>query len=399
MQTTPPHIPLPKEVRHILASLKDAYVVGGCVRDSIMGIIPKDFDITTSALPSEIKSTFRRTIDTGIKHGTVTVVLNRTAYEVTTFRIDGKYQDGRRPESVSFATDIKEDLSRRDFTINAIAYNPNTGLIDPFGGVADINKKNIRCVGEPHQRFSEDALRMMRAIRFCAQLDFDIDPDTYAAISTMAGRLHLISMERIRDELTKILTSQNPEALALLKDTGLWPNILRGVSFCGNLPVSCCGNLSASWFKNCPKEPAMLYALLSADEHLMRHLKFDNRTIKETATYTNRLDQHIPNSRYDIKVILNEIGPRQLNNLLTLKAIVQPQEATHFEAIRDTCDDIIKSNECFSIADLAVTGGDLIASGIPPGEEIGRTLYALLDKVMADPTLNKKEVLVSLCRS
>ena len=385
-------IHLPKDVQYILTSLASlgyaAYVVGGCVRDSLMHISPKDWDITTSAQPHQIKAVFPHTIDTGIEHGTVTVVINQCNYEVTTFRIDGIYLDGRRPEEVVFTIDIEADLSRRDFTMNAIAYNPTTGLVDPFGGLEDINKKNIRCVGQASSRFKEDALRMMRTIRFSAQLSFDIDPETYQAIAPLSERLSLISMERVREELTKILCASNPGALTLLEEANLWPYVLRGIPFHRSL------SQVILWLKQCPKEPAMLYALLYADELFMKHLKFDNRTIKETVLYVHWIDQFIPNERYNIKKSLNVMGIKQFKNLLILKKIVQPEKESHWEAVQATCENVLRSGECFTLRDLDIDGQTLIEAGILPGKAMGQIMVQLLDSVMIDPSLNHKKVLL-----
>jgi len=389
-------ISLPKDVQSILNSLSlaghSAYIVGGCVRDSLMKITPQDWDIATSAKPHEIKAIFPHTVDTGIAHGTVTVVFNRSNYEVTTFRIDGVYLDGRHPNDVTFTTDLEADLSRRDFTINATAYNSDTGLVDPFDGLKDIHKQNIRCVGHAPSRFTEDALRMMRAIRFSAQLSFTIDVDTYQAIAPLSERLGLVSIERIREELTKILSSSNPGALPLLEKTNLWPQILRDAPFVGDLYQT------VSWLKECPKEPALLYALLLFNERnaadFMGHLKFDNLTIKETALYVQWLHKHIANQRYEVKTILNVMGVDHLKKLLILKGILEPHKREHWEAVRVTCEDIICSGECFTLRDLAVDGRELIAIGISPGKTIGSVLAALLDMVMSDPSFNQKEVLL-----
>jgi len=387
-------IHLPKEVKFILTTLTnagyEAYIVGGCVRDSLMNTIPKDWDIATSAKPHEIKLAFSHTVDTGIAHGTVTVVINRCNYEVTTFRIDGIYLDGRRPEDVTFTTIIEEDLSRRDFTMNAIAYNPVTGIVDPFDGLTDISKKVIRCVGNASLRFTEDALRMMRAIRFSAQLSFDIDTDTYNAIEPLSERLGLISMERIREEFTKILASPNPSALTLLIKTSLWPQILRGIAFYGDLSQAVC------WLEQCPKKTAMLYALLYSDEKFMRHLKFDNHTIKETVLYTQWLDQHISNDRYAVKKILNIMGDKQLKNLLTLKGIIQPASKSHWDMVFTTCQDILASGECFTLKDLDINGQVLIDAGIRPGKTMGQIMMQLLERVMANPSLNEAEALLEI---
>ena len=373
---------LPKAPLSILTTLKESghssFIVGGCVRDSLMGITPKDWDIATSATPAEVKAAFPHTVDTGIAHGTVTVVINRCNYEVTTFRIDGEYLDGRRPEDVTFTTDLECDLSRRDFTMNAIAFSPETGIVDPFGGENDIRKKSIRCVGEPAARFTEDALRMMRAIRFSAQLGFSIDPDTFAAIFPIAKRLQMVSAERIRDELTKTLAGKNPSALPLLEDTKL-------------LQFTCDLHQASKWLKALKvKEPAMLYAMLLADEDFMRGLKFDNRTIKETALYIRWLPKEI-STRYDVKVALNDLGPQLFKNLIILKKIIGPPPI----GLQEICDDILAKGECFTLKDLAISGSDLLALGLT-GESVGRSLAAMLDKVMHDPSLNQKEEIIRL---
>ena len=384
---------LPDDVKKILETLNGsghaAYVVGGCVRDGLMGVSPTDWDITTSALPHEIKTLFKPTIDTGIEHGTVTVVINRRNYEVTTFRIDGQYADGRRPDSVTFTDDLVADLSRRDFTMNAIAYNPTSGIADPFCGAADIKNKTIRCVNEPVMRFSEDALRMMRAIRFAAQLSFNIEEKTYAAIFVIAERLNLISMERIRDELTKTLCSANPEKALMFMDAGLWRHIIRGKN------INCCLE-NTYLLKNCPKLPALVYALLAADKAFMRHLKFDNQTINETALYCEWLGKNIADDKYEIKKILNKTGPDKFEKLIKLKTITAPQDITFFKSIAETARGIVSGGECYSLNDLAVSGGDLINIGVPHGKEVGRVLAALLDKVMAEPDLNDREILLRL---
>ena len=210
---------IPKNAETILHILEkagyEAYVVGGCVRDSILGRSPDDWDITTSAKPEQVKALFHRTVDTGLQHGTVTVLMEKEGYEVTTYRVDGEYEDGRHPKEVTFTASLKEDLKRRDFTINAMAYNDETGLVDAFDGIADLNAKRIRCVGEPTERFSEDALRMLRAVRFAAQLGFAIEERTEQAIRDMCGNLEKISAERIQVELVKLVTcrtSMTPES-------------------------------------------------------------------------------------------------------------------------------------------------------------------------------------------
>ena len=221
---------LPDKVSYILDTLHSAgfegYAVGGCIRDSLLGKEPKDWDITTSATPKEVKSLFPHTVDTGISHGTVTVLLEREGFEVTTYRIDGKYEDSRHPKEVTFTPNLLEDLKRRDFTINAMAYNQKDGLVDAFDGVGDLRRGLIRCVGDAKQRFKEDALRLMRAVRFAAQLGFSIERETYAAICEMAGDLRRISVERIAAELVGLLVSDYPEKIRALYESGITSVIL-----------------------------------------------------------------------------------------------------------------------------------------------------------------------------
>ena len=221
---------LPENVSRIIDTLMragyEAYAVGGCIRDSLLGREPKDWDITTSASPAEVKALFPKTVDTGIAHGTVTVLLNREGFEVTTYRVDGTYEDFRHPKEVTFTPDLNEDLKRRDFTINAMAYNDTHGLIDAFDGAADLDRKIVRCVGAPKERFSEDALRMMRAVRFGAQLGFTVEEQTRSAICALAPTLKKISAERIQSELVSLLMSDHPEEMRTLYETGITKVIL-----------------------------------------------------------------------------------------------------------------------------------------------------------------------------
>lgn len=224
------HIDMPEAVRNIIHTIEEhgfkAYAVGGCIRDSILGRNPDDWDITTSAVPSQIKTFFKRTVDTGIAHGTVTIMIDKTGYEVTTYRIDGEYEDGRHPKSVEFSDRLVDDLCRRDFTINAMAYNDTDGFVDEFKGLDDLDAKIIRCVGEPELRFTEDALRMMRAIRFSAQLGFTIDEATWDAIKKLSPSISKISMERVHVELGKTLMSAHPDYVAQYSEAGLFAPIL-----------------------------------------------------------------------------------------------------------------------------------------------------------------------------
>ena len=221
---------MPQKVKFIIKQLMDngfeAYAVGGCVRDSILGREPNDWDITTSALPGQVKEVFEHTVDTGIQHGTVTVVLDKENFEVTTYRIDGEYEDNRHPKEVIFTANLVEDLKRRDFTVNAMAYNDETGLVDVFGGISDLNDKIIRCVGNAEDRFSEDALRVLRAARFAAQLGFSIEDGTMQAMKSMAPNLANISAERIQVELVKLIISDNPDMIKTAYELGITKIVL-----------------------------------------------------------------------------------------------------------------------------------------------------------------------------
>jgi len=395
-------ISIPNDVSLILNKLilngHEAFIVGGCVRDSVMDVMPKDWDITTSARPEQVAAIFERTFETGIQHGTITVLIGQQGYEVTTYRIDGEYLDNRRPESVLFTTNIKEDLSRRDFTMNAIAYNPEYGFVDPFDGKGDIGRKIIRCVGVADCRFKEDALRMLRAVRFAGQLGFMVDDTVLSAICLRRHNLADISAERIREEMVKLITSPNVAAISLLKSSGLLPYVLARYTYRGEIEKT------IGFLANCPEETNLRLAIFFAQSgedsgEIMRGLRFDNKTIKEVRLYISLLHEDIIHSRYEIKKILRQMPqvhkdekcPRQaaqiyFENLLTLKAIVHPHKAGKFEAIRQEARDIQASGECYTLRDLPINGEDLAAAGVPHGKEIGVKLEEILDTVMRDPT-------------
>ena len=394
---------LPANVKYIISTLEaagyEAFAVGGCVRDVIRAVTPKDWDIATSATPEQAKALFKRTIDTGIKHGTITVLLERQHYEVTTYRIDGEYLDNRRPETVEFTGDIIEDLSRRDFTMNAIAYNPAKGFVDPFGGRVDIENKLIRCVGDPIHRFGEDALRMLRAIRFSGVTGYAICRHLLAAIGKLNKNIANVSPERIREELGKLIISPNPGAIQLLHTSGLLPFILQGRAYDGDIVQV------IKWLQTCPPHEAMRTALFlhrtSDDcEKILRDLRYDNKSIKEISLYVQMLPTHIPHNRYEIKKVLRYVAqcnvaqPPQdfLENLLTLKSIT---EAQNFDAILQEVRDIHATGECFTLKQLAVSGKDLAEIGIPHGKEMGDKLEAMLDAVMCNPSLNTRKTLIN----
>jgi len=340
---------------------------------------------------------FVRTIDTGIKHGTITVLLDRRHYEVTTYRVDGEYLDGRRPETVEFVSNITEDLSRRDFTMNAIAYNPNKGFVDPFGGQEDIKKDLIRCVGDPVHRFTEDALRMLRAVRFAGTTGFAVCHDVLEAIAKLKYNLANVSPERIREELGKLIMSPHPEAVELLYTTGLLPFVLRGRNYGGDICKV------VAWLKQCPPYEPMRMALFlhwagNDCENILRNLRFDNKSIKEISLYVRMLHRPIPNERYEIKKILRYVPQDIFENLLTLKAIISLLESETLVDVRQEAVDIAQKGECFTLRDLAINGSDLAELGIPKGKGMGDILESLLDMVMCNPELNVKSTLIERVR-
>ena len=388
-------VSLPPQVSNILATLEgagyEAFVVGGCVRDIIRGTQPTDWDITTSATPAQAKALFLRTVDTGIKHGTITVLFDGQHFEVTTYRIDGKYLDNRRPQAVTFASNIEDDLSRRDFTMNAIAYNPRTGFMDPHGGIADINARIIRSVGDAHLRFGEDALRMLRAVRFCGTTGFTIHPNIICAARALAGNLAYISPERVREELVKLVMSKNVAALDHLLDTGLLSHVLQGYSFGGDI-----ANI-ISWLAAAPPHEAMRMAILlhwaqNDSEQMLRSMRFPLKFVREVTQYIKMLPTPIENNRYAIKKALRSTTQGMFANLISLKSIIYPQD--NLADIAATAADIAQSGECINLHMLAINGNDIIATGITDGAQVGEKLEMLLDLVLQNPNMNTREQLL-----
>lgn len=384
-------IKLPKEVEFILNTLNNkghkAFVVGGCVRDSIMGLKPHDWDITTSAEPIEVTEIFEKeqfkVLPTGIKHGTVTVMVNNEGFEITTFRIDGEYKDGRRPNNVSFTKSIEEDLARRDFTINAIAFNPTDGLIDPFGGINDINDGIIRAVGDAKKRFEEDGLRILRAVRFCAKLNFKIDIDTANSMLVCSHNLNNVSMERKRDELIKILLTDNPSSI----------NTFIGFSIINTFLPEFCDALHSidKSKKNLPIRLAMMFHDCDTDtlqEELTR-LRIDKRTIKQVLVLVKHMF-NVPTTEIEIRKILSDVGENNFINLINIWEV-------EFDRlnIKFMFNDIIERGDCITLKQLAVKGDDLVAMGIE-GKNIKSTLEKLLNIVIENPSLNVKEKLLKL---
>lgn len=396
---------LPYEVQNIIMTLTDAgfeaYAVGGCVRDAVLGREPEDWDITTNALPAEVKGLFKRTLDTGIEHGTVTVMRGKTGYEVTTYRVDGKYSDGRHPDSVTFTPDLREDLRRRDFTINAMACGQDGEIVDLFGGQEDLKKRLIRCVGDPDERFTEDALRILRAVRFSAQLDFEIEPATREALRRHAPNLSHVSRERIMAELTKTLLSEHPEKLAELGPAGILPWLPGQFSECR------ADRRAASL----PKDRAVRFAAVFAESSpetvrgLLKELKSDRHTMDCAALLAGEVKKPLPETAAGVRILLSEIGPERFSELLLLKKAGYGLRADDEDASRARdaafraerlAEEILSRGDCISLKQLALTGKDLVGLGIRPGPELGQKLAFLLRKVLEEPELNDAETLKKL---
>lgn len=432
---------LPEKVNTIIHVIQaagfEAYAVGGCVRDSILGRVPDDWDITTSAKPEDIKKLFKRTIDTGIEHGTVTVMQDKEGFEVTTYRIDGEYEDSRHPKEVTFTPNLREDLRRRDFTINAMAYNDEVGLVDIFEGILDIEKKVIRCVGDAKERFTEDALRMMRAVRFSAQLGYSIDEGTKTAIKDLAPTLKKISAERIQVELIKLVTSNNPDFLRIAYETGITEVIFPEFDLCMNTEQNnphhmySVGEhtLKAMHYVEADKvlRLAMLFhdmgkpKTLTTDEkgihHFYRHnevsqeitrdvlkrLKFDNDTLHKVEKLVYYHDFRPALNEKSVRRFVMKIGKElfpmylcvQRADVLAQSTYKQEEKLKNIETVKEIFEGILDREECLSLKELAVTGKDLIDLGMKPGKEIGETLNGLLELVIENPECNTKEILLN----
>jgi len=435
------YIKLPANVEKIISRLEEAgfeaYAVGGCVRDSILGRIPNDWDITTSAKPLETKALFKKTFDTGIQHGTVSVLMDNDIYEVTTYRIDGEYEDARHPKEVTFTAELKEDLLRRDFTINAMAYNPRRGLVDLYGGEEDLNNKIIRCVGNPYDRFSEDALRIMRAVRFASQLDYEIEENTKKAITELAPTLSKISAERIQTELVKMMMSDHPEYIKTAYELGITKVILPefddAMVCTQNNPHHkyTVGEHTLKVLMNVPANKVLRFAALFHDlgkvstkttdekgvDHfkghpsvsakmahvIFRRLKFDNDTETKVCRMVETHDWTIGANPKNMRRYVNRIGESLFPDMFTFnRADVcgqsdyrQKEKYELLDCLFDSYKEIVESAQCVSLKTLAVTGKDVIALGIPAGPKVGEVLKELLELVLDDPSKNEKEYLIS----
>ncbi|SFI07734.1 tRNA nucleotidyltransferase (CCA-adding enzyme) [Pseudobutyrivibrio sp. OR37] len=432
---------LPADVSKIINILEsnghEAYAVGGCVRDCILGKIPHDWDITTSALPEQVKSLFDRTFDTGIEHGTVTVLMHGVGYEVTTYRVDGKYEDGRHPKEVTFTASLEEDLKRRDFTINAMAYNESNGLVDLFGGKEDLEAGIIRAVGNPTERFTEDALRMLRALRFSAQLGFEIEPATYQAICKLAPTLDRISAERIQVEMVKLVTSDHPERIREVYNTGLSKVFFPELNVMMECPQNnkhhmyTVGEHAVKAMCLSPADKAIRLTMLLHDvakpackttdekgqDHfklhpvkgaemartVLRRLKFDNDTIDRVCNLVKNHDDRPEINERNVRRMIIRVGQDNFDDLLAVKradCLAQSmyhreEKLAYIDELEQVYRQVISAGDCLKIKDLKINGKDLLDMGVPQGQKIGEILKALFDEVVDNPKLNERDYLLN----
>ena len=441
----------PANVRKIIDTLQDkgyeAYAVGGCVRDSILGRIPNDWDITTNALPEEVKKLFRRTIEVGIEHGTVKVMIGNEGYEITTYRIDGEYEDGRHPKEVTFTASLSEDLRRRDFTINAMAYSEKTGLVDLFGGTYDLNAGIIRAVGDPEERFTEDALRILRALRFSATLGYEIEKGTVDAIRKLAPTLSKISAERIRDELEKLICSDHPDRMRTAYELGVtkvffpeWDTMMEceqntphhftdvgdhtiaaleySVKHYADIPYSDKRILSIATLLHDIGKPAMKTTGEDGIDHFKGHmekgaglaktflkrLKYDNDTIDRVEKLVLYHDERPELSYPSVRRYIVAVGVSNMDNMMRLKYAdlyahtdyLWDDKIYNVDTLGSMYKKIIDDNDCLSVKDLAVNGRDIMDLGIPAGPGVGKILKQLLDAVLDDPLANDKDKLCKM---
>lgn len=442
---------MPENVKMIINKLQDAgyeaYAVGGCVRDSYLGINPNDWDITTSALPNQVKAIFRRTIDVGIQHGTVKIMVGDEGYEVTTYRIDGEYEDGRHPKKVTFTASLEEDLKRRDFTINAMAYSEKTGIIDLFDGIKDLENGIIKAVGNPYERFSEDALRILRALRFSAKFSFEIEDKTKEAIRELAPTLSKISAERIREELEKLIMSDNPDRLIWAYELGVtnvfFPEWDEMMTCKQNTPYHMYdvgrhtikameylrdeyGDLSldekrilriatmlhdigkplakttdkdgVDHFKGHPEKGAEMA------KAIMKRLKYDNDTLNKVCVLVKYHDDRPALTLPKVRKMMVKVGVELMPVFLILKKVdflahsnyLYKEREDQILGLEKLYNQIIDNNDCLSIKDLAVNGKDLIEAGIPAGPLLGQKLEEMFELVLQNPAKNTREDLMKL---
>lgn len=393
-------IQIPEKAKYIIETIQaagfEAYVVGGCVRDSILGRCPEDWDITTSARPEQVKALFRRTIDTGIQHGTVTVMLDKEGFEVTTYRVDGKYEDSRHPREVTFTPNLEEDLKRRDFTINAMAYNAEEGLIDPFGGQNDLAVGIVRAVGEPQRRFEEDALRILRLYRFAARFGFAIDPATGQAARALCRHLDCVSEERIAEELSRLLAAPAPgayleaEVLAVI-----FPELDAA-----ELPES--RRILDALEPGMEHVPVRLAALLcplgeAGARAALKRLKCSNALTGTVATLVREAAAGMPGAALTLTArrFLSRYDLATITDLTALCSARHPEQAEAFAALQQEAARLVETNACCRINQLAVNGRDLMDAGIRPGPGLRRVLDALLEQVLTGQLPNEKAALLA----
>lgn len=433
-------IQIPEKVNIIIRTLAaagyEAYAVGGCVRDAVLGREPADWDITTSASPMEVKALFKKTIDTGLQHGTVTILLGNEGFEVTTYRVDGEYEDFRHPREVRFTKSLLEDLKRRDFTINAMAYSQEEGLVDEFDGMGDLKRGIIRCVGDAQERFKEDALRMLRAIRFSAQLGFVLDEGTRAAIRKLCGNLKKVSAERIQAELVKLLTSPHPEKLREAWESGITRVVLPEFDVCmacgQNNPhhIYSVGEHTLHALEQTEADKVLRLAVLFHDfgkpqvkntdaegiDHFKRHpevseelagkilrrLKFDNETTGQVKKLVWCHDYHPALTPAGVRRAVNRIGEElfplylkvQRADILAQNPAMQEPKLQALQEVGQLYDRIRQEKECVTLKQLAVSGRDLMEAGFASGPGLGEILQYLLELVLEKPEQNRKDRLL-----
>lgn len=379
---------LPPYAQKALTMLHDAgfeaYAVGGCVRDSLLGLTPSDWDITTNARPEQTVAALAGipTFETGVQHGTITALIEHQPVEITTYRIDGSYTDHRRPDSVTFTSSLREDLARRDFTVNALAYSPEDGILDLFGGAADLQEKTLRCVGDPDTRFREDALRVLRAVRFAATLGFSIASDTADSIRRCCPLLSQIARERISHELSRLLCGKNAEQVA-----AAFPEV---ISQCFPLLPSCQPPLG----KVAPLlhlRLTMLLLPLSPEDaaRALSALRYDKATVRHVHRLLSCRSLTVSPNRISVRRLLCQLGEPLFRDLLEIKSACGEQTVQQSAMLQK----VINDADCYSLPQLAVNGCDLAALGLV-GSQIGRALQALLDAVIEDRLPNRKERLL-----
>ena len=424
---------MPKGAEFIIRSLEnagfEAYIVGGCVRDGILGRDPEDWDITTIAKPDEIKRIFSHTVDTGIEHGTVTVLVppeeverGIRSFEVTTYRIDGEYTDHRHPNAVSFTGSLEEDLARRDFTINAMAYHMERGIIDPFHGQEDLEKKIVRAVGKAKDRFAEDALRMMRGIRFSAQLDFSLDEEAYLGIESLKESLENVSKERIAVELWKLLASAHPDKVEMFFSTGLAPYITEDFPKIQESGIP-------KLLPFVPVEKIVRFGLFLRNvpdlaRKILRDLKLDRESIEGGSHFAALFSEEEVESPYALRKRIARYGLKMVRDFYEMRLallhqdeeeLYSPLESDLLESKRRTGEIIITKKQaesivkerllwitkveseknCVSLSELMLSGKDLISLGVSPGKRMGEILQLAFDRVLQEPKENEKEKLIS----